>query len=409
MSHYRQRRTDRQWIQLRDKSKFIVDRLVDDRIASGIVTKGEARTRRNRSDRYGSEVSTKMPAGLKRMFSYAIFFVITAWLTPSAWGQSEPYYKGRTLRVVVGSATANFYDSWARLIARHWGKYIPGNPNVIVQNMPGAGSITAVNYVFAVAKPDGLTVVLPNNSIYIEQLVGRKEAQFDLRKYHWLGSASQDSIMFYMRADTPIKSVADIAKAKQPPSCGGSGTTSSDYIVARILELTLGGKINSVSGYQGGSDADLAVEKGEIVCRAHTLASHFGREPFNSWHKKGFDLHLLQSGRKRDARAPEAPTMYEILEEFKVPDTKRRVAQALLSGGEFGRPVLVTPGTPGERVKILRDSLRNVLKDPELLAEAKKSRMDVEYTSGEELEALLKEVLSQPPEVVEQARKLLDN
>ena len=343
------------------------------------------------------------------MFRYAIFFVITAWLTPSAWGQSEPYYKGRTLRVVVGSATANFYDSWARLIARHWGKYIPGNPNVIVQNMPGAGSITAVNYVFAVAKPDGLTVVLPNNSIYIEQLVGRKEAQFDLRKYHWLGSASQDSIMFYMRADTPIKSVADIAKAKQPPSCGGSGTTSSDYIVARILELTLGGKINSVSGYQGGSDADLAVEKGEIVCRAHTLASHFGREPFNSWHKKGFDLHLLQSGRKRDARAPEAPTMYEILEEFKVPDTKRRVAQALLSGGEFGRPVLVTPGTPGERVKILRDSLRNVLKDPELLAEAKKSRMDVEYTSGEELEALLKEVLSQPPEVVEQARKLLDN
>ena len=112
--------------------------------------------------------------------------------------------------------------------------------------------------------------------------------------------------MFYMRADTPIKSVADIAKAKQPPNCGGSGTTSSDYIVARILELTLGGKINSVSGYQGGSDADLAVEKGEIVCRAHTLASHFGREPFNSWHKKGFDLHLLQSGRKRDARAPEA-------------------------------------------------------------------------------------------------------
>ncbi|HEX2929347.1 MAG TPA: tripartite tricarboxylate transporter substrate-binding protein, partial [Candidatus Binatia bacterium] len=320
------------------------------------------------------------------------------WLS-SAWAQGDPYYKNKTIRFVVGSATANFYDSWARLIARYWGKHIPGNPNVIVQNMPGAGSITAVNYVYGVAKPDGLSVVLPNNSIYIEQLVGRKEAQFDLRKFHWLGSASQDSIMFYMRADTPIKTVGDIAKAKQPPSCGGSGTTSSDYIVARILELTLGAKINSVSGYQGGSDADLAVEKGEIVCRAHTLASHFGREPFNSWHKKGFDLHLLQSGRKRDARAPDAPTMYEILEEYKVADNKRRVAQALLSGGEFGRPVLVTPGTPLDRVKILRESFRNVLKDPELLAEAKKMRMDVEYTSGEELEKLLKEVLGQPPDV----------
>ncbi|HWH78801.1 MAG TPA: tripartite tricarboxylate transporter substrate-binding protein [Candidatus Binatus sp.] len=324
-----------------------------------------------------------------------------------AWSQGESFYKGKTLRFVVGSAPANFYDSWARLIARYWGKYIPGNPNVIVQNMPGAGSISAVNYVYGVAKADGLSVVLPNNSIYIEQLVGRKEAQFDLRKFHWLGSASQDSIMFYMRADTGLKSLGDIVKAKQPPSCGGSGTTSSDYIIARILELTVGAKINSVSGYQGGSDADLAVEKGEIACRAHTLASHFGREPFNSWHKKAFDFHVLQSGRKRDARAAEAPTVYEILDEFKVADTKRRVAQALLSGGEFGRPVLVTPRTPPDRVKMLRDSFRNVLKDAELLAEAKRSRMDVEYTSGEELETLIKEVLNQPAEVIDQAKKIL--
>jgi len=345
-----------------------------------------------------------------RHFAVAIIaYLLTSWFASAAQGQNEPFYKGKTVRFVVGSAPANFYDSWARLIARYWGKHIPGNPNVIVQNMPGAGSITAVNYVYGVAKPDGLTVVLPNNSIYIEQLVGRREAQFDLQKFHWLGSAAQESIMFYMRADTRYKSIAEIIRAKQPPSCGGSGTTSSDYIVAKILELAVGAKINSVSGYQGGSDADLAVEKGEIVCRAHTLASHFGREPFNSWHKKGFDIHLLQSGRKRDPRAPEAPTLYEILEEFKVPDGKRRVAQALLSGGEFGRPVLVTPGTAPDRVKILRDSLRSVVNDPELLAEAKKSRMDVEYTAGEELEALLKEVLSQPPEVVDQARKILGN
>lgn len=343
----------------------------------------------------------------KLFWRSAVFFSATAWIAFSAWGQGESFYRNKTVRFVVGSATANFYDSWARLIGRYWGKYIPGNPNVLVQNMPGAGSITAVNYVYGVAKPDGLTVVLPNNSIYIEQLVGRKEAQFDLRKFHWIGSASQDSILFYMRADTPYKNIGEIVRAKQPPSCGGSGTTSSDYIVARILELTVGAKINSVSGYQGGSDADLAVEKGEIVCRAHTLAAHFGREPFNSWHKKGFDLHLLQSGRRRDPRAPEAPTMYEILEEFKVPEAKRRVAKALLSGGEFGRPVLVGPGTPPDRVKILRESFRQALKDPELLAEAKKMRMDVEYTSGEELEALLRDVLSQPLEVIEQARKIL--
>ena len=348
------------------------------------------------------------PNSPRRMRSIAgMLLLASALAADPALSQSESFYKGKTLRFIVGSAPANFYDSRARLIARYWGKHIPGNPNVIVHNMPGAGSISATNYVYGVAKPDGLHVLLPNNSIYIEQLIGRKEAQFDLRKFHWLGSASQDSIMFYMRADTGLKTVSDIVRAKQPPSCGGSGTTSSDYIIARILELTVGAKINSVSGYQGGSDADLAVEKGEIACRAHTLASHFGREPFNSWHKKGFDSHVLQSGRKRDPRAAEAPTIYEILDEFKVADTKRRVAQALLSGGEFGRPVLMTPGTPIDRARILRESFRNVLKDPELLAEAKRARMDVEYVPGEELEALVKEVLNQPAEVIEQARKIL--
>jgi tripartite-type tricarboxylate transporter receptor subunit TctC len=324
-------------------------------------------------------------------------------------GQTDSFYKGKTIRLVVGSTTGNFYDSWGRLIARHWSKYIPGSPEVIVQNMPGAGSVTAVNYVYSVAKPDGLTVVLPNNSIYIEQLVGRKEAQFDLRKFHWIGSASQDSIIFYMRADTPFKTVGDIIKAKQPPSCGGSGTTSSDYLVAKILDLALGAKVNPVLGYQGGAEADLAVEKGEIVCRAHTLASHFGREPFNSWHKKGFDRHLLQSGRKRDPRAAEAPTIHEILDEFKVSSNNRKVVQAMLSGGEFGRPFLVTPGTPPDRLKVLRESFVKVLKDPELLAEAKKARMEVEHTPGEELDTLIKDVLDQPPEVVDQAKKLLGN
>lgn len=356
------------------------------------------------------EIPVKKIGSKRFLFLFCVVMPATIpWFASSAHGQSDAFYKGKTIRFVVGSGAGAFYDLWGRLIARHWGKYIPGNPDVIVQNMPGASSLTATNYMYGVAKPDGLSVVLPNNSIYIEQLVGRKEVQFDLRKFHWIGSAAQDSIMFYMRADTPFKTIGDIVKAKQPPSCGGSGTNSSDYIVAKILDLTLGAKINSVTGYPGGTEADLAVEKGEIVCRAHTLASHYGREPFDTWHKKGFDRHLLQTGRKRDPRAQEAPTIYEVLEEFKVPNSRRRVVQAMLTGGEFGRPVMITPGTPPDRVKILRESFAKVLKDPELLAEAKKGRMDVEYTSGEELETLITEVLDQPPEVIAQARKILGN
>ena len=355
---------------------------------------------------------------MQRMLkAFSIYvYLASAWLVlllvPGAYAaqnEADSFYRGKTLRFVIGSGTGAFYDQWGRLIARHWGKYIPGNPNIVVQNMPGASSLTAMNFVYGVVKPDGLTVVLPNNSVYIEQLIGRKEVQFDLTKYHWIGSASQDSIIFYMRADTPFKTVSDIVRAKQAPSCGGSGTNSSDYIVAKILELAMGAKINSVVGYPGGTEADLAVEKGEIVCRAHTLAAHFAREPFIGWHKKGFDRHLLQSGRKRDPRAPEAPTIYEILDEAKVSKTHRGVAQALLSGGEFGRPILVTPGTPLERVKILRESFSKTMNDAEFLAEAKKGKMDVEYTSGEDLEALAKEVLQQPQEVIEAAKKILGN
>ena len=349
------------------------------------------------------------PNSPKRMRLIAGWLVLASALAADpALSQSESFYKGKTLRFVVGSAPANFYDSWARLIARYWGKYIPGNPNVIVHNMPGAGSISATNYVYGVAKAGRPAVCSCRTTAFTSNSSSAVRKRISISG-NFTGSVRRRRIRscFTCAPIPDLKSVGDIVKAKQPPSCGGSGTTSSDYIIARILELTVGAKINSVSGYQGGSDADLAVEKGEIACRAHTLASHFGREPFNSWHKKGFDFHVLQSGRKRDPRAAEAPTIYEILDEFKVASTKRRVAQALLSGGEFGRPVLVTPGTPLDRVKMLRESFRNVLKDAELLAEAKRARMDVEYIAGEELETLVKEVLNQPAEVVEQAKKIL--
>ncbi len=331
------------------------------------------------------------------------------WSVPSLWAQAEPFYKGKTIRIVVGSTPGGFYDRWARLLARYMGKYIPGNPEIIVQNMPGASSLVATNYVYNVTKGDGLTVAMPLNSIYTDQLVGRKEVQFDLRKFHWIGSPAVESVIFYMRADAPYKSIADIIKAKEPPKCGSTGTASSDYIMSKMLEEALGAKFNTVLGYPGGSEIDVAVEKGEVICRAHSMSAHFGREPFDTWHKKNFDRHIVQSSRKRDPRALDAPTIYELFDEYKTPANSRRVAQVMVAAGEFGRPMLAAPGTPPERVKILREAYLKVLKDAEVLAEAKKGRMDVEVTSGDELQALAKEVIEQPPEVIERVKKLLGN
>jgi len=338
--------------------------------------------------------------------SFSLSLVLCA-LPRKASAQEEPFYRGKTIRIMIGSTAGGFYDRWGRLFARYMGKYIPGQPEVIAQNMPGAGSMIVTNHVFNVAKPDGLTIAMPLNSIYVEQLVGRKEVQFDLRKFHWIGSPAVESSIFYMRADAPYRSIADIIKAKEPPKCGSTGTASVDYILSKVLEETVRAKFNTVQGYPGGSEIDLAVEKGEVVCRAHSTSAHFGREPFDSWHKKNFDRHLVQTGQKRDSSAPDVPTLTEIFDQHKVTEPNRRFAQIVLAAGDFGRPMMVTPGTPPERVKILRDAMMKTLNDPDVRAEAKKGRMDVDPTSGEQLEKLVKEIFDSPAEILDRVKKIL--
>lgn len=342
----------------------------------------------------------------------ALFSLVSCiWLlgSMSALGAQEAFYKGKNIRLVVGSTPGGFYDRWARMFARYIPKYIPGGPEIIVQNMPGAGSLVAANYVYNVAKPDGLTLGMVQYNIYMDQLVGRKEVQFDVRKFAWIGSPVSETVLLYMRKDAPFKSIADIIKAKDPPKCGSSGTVSTDYLLAKILEDSIGAKFNTVLGYQGGSEIDLAVEKGEVVCRAHNVSAHFGREPFNSWHKKDFDRHIVQTGRKRDPRLTDVPTIYELFDEYKTSDISRRVAQVMLTGGELGRPMLATPGSPPERITILREGYIKALKDPELLAEAEKGKMEVDPTPGSELEELIKNVMDQPKEVMDRVKKMLKN
>ena len=348
----------------------------------------------------------------ERVFLLTLIFgfsIILPGIAPEAGAQADQFYKGKTIRIMVGSTAGGFYDRWGRLFGKYMSKYIPGQPEIIVQNVTGAGSVIVTNQVYNVAKPDGLTLVMPLNGVYIDQFVGRKEVQFDMRKFRFIGSPVTESIIFYMRADAPYKSIADIIKAKEPPKCGGSGTASSDYILSKVLEETVGAKFNTVLGYAGGTEIDLAVEKNEVVCRAHSMSAHFGREPFDTWHKRGFDRHIVQTSRKKDPRAADAPTLDELFDQYKVPANSRRLAQVLLAAGDFGRPMMVTPGTPPDRVKILRDAYVKTLSDPDVLEEAKKGRMDVDPATGEELEALVKEIFDSPPEVVERVKKILAN
>lgn len=318
----------------------------------------------------------------------------------------EQFYKGKQIRIIVGLSSGGGYDRAARMIARYLGKYIPGNPDIVVQNMPGAGSVTAANYVWGVAKPDGLTLLAPHNNVYLSQLSGQKEVQFDLPKFHWIGSLENDDMMLFARADAPFKSMSEIVRQKITPKCGSTGVGSSDYVMSKILEETIDAQIQHVTGYPGSSEIAIAVERGEVACMGLTISTYYGREPFLTWLKTKFVRFLAQSGRKRDPRVADAPTIYELMDEFKTSATKRRTAEAMLQGGEWARPLMTTPGTPADRVAILRAAYDKVVKDPELLAEAKKLRIDVVPLSGEKLQSTAKEVMSQPPEVIAQIKKL---
>ena len=336
----------------------------------------------------------------------SIFALLFCFTGPNAAPAQEPFFKGKQIRIIVGLSTGGGYDRAARMLARQIGKYIPGNPDVLVQNMPGASSVTAANYVWGVAKPDGLTLLAPHNNVYLSQLSGQKEVQFDLAKFHWIGSLENDDMMLFARADAPYKSIADIIKAKDAPKCGSTGVGSSDYVMSKVLEDTIGAKVTHVTGYPGSSEIAIAVERGEVSCMGLTISTYFGREPFGTWYKNKFVRFLAQSGRKRDSRIAEAPTIYELMDEYKTPATGRRVAEAMLQGGEWARSLMAPPATPAERVAILRAAHEKASKDPELLAEAKKLRIEITHLRGEHLQSVAKEVMTQPPEVIEQIKKL---
>jgi hypothetical protein len=176
--------------------------------------------------------------------------------------------------------------------------------------------------------------------------------------------------------------------------------------MVNILEETLGLKFNNVRGYPGGVEIDLAIEKGEIHCRGAGLTTHFAREPYFTWHKNGFDRHLVQTGAKRDPRLPEAPTLNELMEKKKTSAISRNVARALLVSATLGRPLIGTPGIPADRITILREAYLRAFTEPEVIEEAKKSRLDLETLTGAEVEAQIREVMNQPKEVIERVKKL---
>ena len=345
---------------------------------------------------------------MRRVAAATLFPLLwSLWFTSSLQAQADTFYKGKTITLIVGFSPGGTFDLWARLTAQHMGKHIPGNPSMMVQNMPGAGSMTAGNYIYSVAKPDGLTLGTVTPSLYIEQLMGSKEVRYDWAKFSWIGQPEQTDRIFYIRGDTPFKTLDDIRRAPEPPKCGATGVGTLSHYWPKLLEDAAGLKFNIVAGYPGASDVNLAIERGEVHCWGGTVQAFFGSEPGRTWAKTGFVRVLIQGGRKRHEKLPEVPTIWEVMDKHKAHENTRRLVAVMLGPDELGRPYIGTPGIPAARVKILRDAFMKTIDDPELVAEVKKRDWATSPTGGAELQATAKDLMTQPPQVLEQMKKLL--
>jgi tripartite-type tricarboxylate transporter receptor subunit TctC len=348
----------------------------------------------------------KDSARRKRPAAFACLFLLVLAGSRAEAQDDKGFYAGKTIQLFVSSGPGATTDISARLVGRYLGKHIPGNPGIVVQNMPGGGGLVGANYLFNVAKPDGLTLGAISRANYIEQMVGRPEVKADFRKLGWVGSFNKAPMMVACRSDTEYKSVAAIRAAKTPPRFGQSGTGSISYVFGNLIERILDFKIKNVTGFQSGRETDLGLERGEVDCRATSDITVI-RAPWNRWMKENYVTFVVQQGPDKSALLPPVPTVAELAR----PEAKPYLSlmNVMLAYTEFDRPFAAPPGVPKERLQILRDSFERMLKDGEFAAEAKKL-LDWDgttYLSGEQMQKKMIATITQPPEVIKRIKEIL--
>ncbi len=305
-------------------------------------------------------------------------------------------YAGKTITIVVGYKPGGGYDRTARLLARHLPKHIPGNPTIIVQNMPGANSVIAANHVYNVAKPDGLTIGTFNRNLPIAQLLKVDGVKYDMTKFAWIGSAASESTVLAIRSDLPYKTFQDLQKSDKEIVIGATGPGANTYDFPLLLKELLGVKIKLVSGYSSSSDIMLAIERKEVDGRAGSYSSI---RPF-------VDNKVVRPIIR--ARASEPGIENLPVDEDLAPNPRAKAIMALRSAPEIvGRPYVMPPGTPDKLLKIMQTAFKKAIEDPELIEEAKKAKAELNYVPGDEALKVMKEVLAQPKDVVEEFGKYI--
>jgi tripartite-type tricarboxylate transporter receptor subunit TctC len=311
----------------------------------------------------------------------------------------EEFYRGRQIRLIVGNAVGADYDLGARLLARHLVRHLPGNPAIVVQNMPGAASLGAANFIAGVAPKDGTVFGSVSRNLPSQAVIGRAALKVDPRAFQWIGSSGTNTVVCYVRAASTLRRAEDLFT--RDLIVGGIGSGSTQSMVPTALRRLLGMRFRVVEGYKGNADALVALERGEI----EGLCS--GLSPLRTTHtallKEGHIRLLLHSGTAPLPEAADVPSFYD----FAKGDKPRQMLKFLFSNDDFGRPYFAPPGIPADRLLALRAGFAAALNDPVLTADAVRVQLDMTYRPPEALEAFVKELYATPPDVIREIQEIV--
>jgi tripartite-type tricarboxylate transporter receptor subunit TctC len=306
-----------------------------------------------------------------------------------------------TLTIVVGSGAGGGFDTTARLVSRHIGRHLPGNPTVIVQNMPGGGGLVAANHIFNAAPKDGSVIGLFHEAQMMNQLTGGEGVEFDLREFNWLGSSYVDPNVCIIRNDAPVKTFAQMIGSATAVSVGGTGPGSNTYDAPRVLAAATGANLKAVAGYPTTNDVRVGVERGEI--HGMCLGWESVQSASTEWLQNGYAHVFVQNGTTRHRDLPDVPLAME----FARSDEDRMLLRLVDAPGAMAKPFAMPPGVDPARVEAMRTALMATYADPAFLAEAQTMRLDFQPKDATAIRKVLDEVLATPPHIAQRYREII--
>ena len=327
---------------------------------------------------------------------------LIVFLSASQAKAQDSFYKGKTVRIIVGASAGGGYDTYSRTIARHMGKHIPGNPTFVVENMPGAGFLISANYIYKIAKPDGLTIGHFIGGLFLQQLLEKPGIEFDARNFEYIGVPTQDNYVLGVAKAAGITSMDQWFSTKTVVKLGGVGVGSATDDIPKVLAATIGLPMQLVTGFKGTADVRLAFNSGEVqgVCNAWESFRSTWRNELDS----GNVVVVLQTIAKRHPELPNVPLAIDFA---KTEEAKRLINALVHSVGPTARPYVLPPKTPKEQLATLRNAFMQTMKDPEFLAEAAKAKLDINPLDGAELERNVREVFNLDKLLVPKAKEIL--